>query len=783
MIKHNLKLAFRQLEKYRLQSVVSIVSLAIGFVCFALATMWIRYERTYDAFHKDADRIHILMFHQDVYSEDIKEESLAQFPEVEQVSVVHLDRGAYRTSGGSITYPIEYKLHDTSFLDIFNIQFLEGSQSFLHDTREVAVSEEFARMIWGEESPLGKELKDEESDKDAPGRIVTAVFKGWGSHSNFSFHLLSCTPDRFHIFLSTRTFMKLSEHTDLISLNERIDTTELSTYDSKGNEIRNIAFTRNDYNIVPITKARHETARYKENAHIRVNHVYLFAISGGMLILCAMLNYLTMFINRLFIRKREIALRTVYGASGSNLTMQFLIEYGILFLFAMFLAFMCIDSLSKFICWLADIPNDMISFIYSETILYMSIVIVVSLLASLPFIIYFRRQSLQNSITGVGGLSKYNLFRRLSTGVQLFIAMLCIFCTVVLQKQIYTLREGDLGFERENQTMMISYNLEEATALREFLAELPEVKEIIAPRQPLYPLRQISRQIMSVEEYPELDENLIIRTMDVSEDFCKFYGLRLLEGRWMNESDMSSGVIINETLVKTLGWTDALTKEVWGRKVVGVVKDFLNESPTMPKQPYVLFPEVPMTEKEKGLSYTAFFTVFTYHEGKWSQVRKKVSEKCVKEQWRNAHVPLENVEEEYNHMLRSENNLQNLLNTTTGVCILIALFGVWSMIMLTCEQRRKEIAVRKVFGATTKDILDMFFLEYMSLQGVAALVAFPVGYACMKPWLEQYVVQTSIPWWIYVGIFMAVALLVAICVGWRVWKTATAHPADEIAKG
>ena len=140
-------------------------------------------------------------------------------------------------------------------------------------------------------------------------------------------------------------------------------------------------------------------------------------------------------------------------------------------------------------------------------------------------------------------------------------------------------------------------------------------------------------------------------------------------------------------------------------------------------------------------------------------------------------------QENYDRNLRSEFNLQKLLNIITGVCILIALFGVWSMIMLTCEQRRKEIAVRKVFGATTKDILDMFIVEYMALQTVAALVAFPIGYSCMNPWLEQYVVQTSIPWWIYVGIFLLVALLVALCVGWRVWKTATAHPADEICKG
>ena len=137
-------------------------------------------------------------------------------------------------------------------------------------------------------------------------------------------------------------------------------------------------------------------------------------------------------------------------------------------------------------------------------------------------------------------------------------------------------------------------------------------------------------------------------------------------------------------------------------------------------------------------------------------------------------------EENYQYKLKSELNLQKLLNIITTICIMVALFGVWSMIMLTCEQRRREIAIRKVYGATTKDILDMFFSEYMTLQGIASIVAFPIGYACMKPWLEQYVVQTEISWWIYVGIFLMVALLVALCVGWRVWKTAKARPADEI---
>ena len=140
-------------------------------------------------------------------------------------------------------------------------------------------------------------------------------------------------------------------------------------------------------------------------------------------------------------------------------------------------------------------------------------------------------------------------------------------------------------------------------------------------------------------------------------------------------------------------------------------------------------------------------------------------------------------EEEYDKIILSELTLRQLMAAVSMVCILISLFGIWSMIMLNCEQRRKEIAGRKVFGATAGQVLWQFFSEYMLLLVIAALVAFPIGYACMKPWLEQYVVQTEISWWIYVGIFLLVALLVALCIGWRVWRTAKAHPADELCKG
>lgn len=131
-------------------------------------------------------------------------------------------------------------------------------------------------------------------------------------------------------------------------------------------------------------------------------------------------------------------------------------------------------------------------------------------------------------------------------------------------------------------------------------------------------------------------------------------------------------------------------------------------------------------------------------------------------------------------MMRSENNLSLLLSSVTLVCVLIALFGVYSIITLACRQRRKEIAVRKVYGAKVGDVLSLFIKEYGLILVLSSAVAFVVGTLIMHRWLEHYVMRVPLYWWLYVGLFVAVALLIALCVGARVWKTAQENPADVV---
>ena len=183
MILHYLILAWQQLIKYRLQSFVSIVSLAIGFACFALASMWIKYETTYDAFHKDAENLYVLMYGKNEYakSEILETRLLYELPQLEQLSIIHTfyaDR-INGLDGYESKRQAEWSMTDTNFVSLVGFQLKEGTTSFVHNPNEVAISSEMAARLWGDESPIGKELITEDEGYKQT-RIVTAVFDKWG---------------------------------------------------------------------------------------------------------------------------------------------------------------------------------------------------------------------------------------------------------------------------------------------------------------------------------------------------------------------------------------------------------------------------------------------------------------------------------------------------------------------------------------------------------------------------------------------------------------------------
>jgi len=208
-----------------------------------------------------------------------------------------------------------------------------------------------------------------------------------------------------------------------------------------------------------------------------------------------------------------------------------------------------------------------------------------------------------------------------------------------------------------------------------------------------------------------------------------------------------------------------------------VIRNVYNFPPTVPAKPFCYLKR----SSKEAMSVSGGTTVlFEYGEGMLKSSKEKIEQLIKTEYADSGNITILNSEEEYSKYLKSENALLKLLSFVSAICVLISIFGFISLVSLTCEERRKSIAIRKINGATAGDILAMFAKEYSLLLFIGAGIAFPAGYLIMQRWLEQYVKQTSIPAWIYLSIVCVLALVIVLCVGWQVYRASVENPADVV---
>ena len=780
MITHNIELAWQQLKKYRLQSVISIISLGIGFACFALAMLWIRYERTYDTQHPETERLYVVYQKKGLnVREPLGEHLVKVMPEVEMSAKLYQSDEHILIEG--VKHEIKEMECDSTLMKLLGIEVVEGDRNFWMQKNQYAVTQEFAARVWGTESPIGKRFTSAFNDRE---KTVTAVVRGYGSHSNVPFEMLYGKEWEDNWYSSRGyALLRLRPNVDGEAFMEKMDTFVVKVPETVQNWDIGGAFDYSGLGAVPISEFRQVLSDSGETGSLsaatglaQFRHIRLIALAGGLLILSGLLNYLTMFINRIIIRRREVVLRSALGGTTWDIMGMFFAEYVLLLVLALGCGLFVVEGLLPWFQELTGVASTRGS-IYTETILYSTSMVLVGFLLSVPIINYFRRQSVSQTLQGRGVRHTYQTFRQASVVIQLIISIGFIFCTVVMMLQLEKLRHTNLGFERRDMAVLYIYDDNDSQTFAQRLNEMSEIKEWHEGYS-LFPRSGMIGFGLSVEGTDKyINCNMVLG----AKEYQQFYGLGLKEGRWIEEGD-KDGAVVTESVVKEMdvespiGMRLEQSKE-HGYTIVGVVEDIYYRGPTDKPENHLFCNDM------YGSSYGRGDFLIKYHPGTWPRLRKKLTDLLEDTETGKATYRLKNCEEEYDKCILSELTLRKLMAAVSAVCILISLFGIWSMIMLNCQQRRKEIAVRKVFGATTRQIVWQFFREYMALLIFAALIAFPIGYACMKPWVEQYVIQVDFAWWIYADIFLANTLLVTLCIGWRVWKTAHAHPADEIAKG
>ena len=366
MLKHYLIVALRNLIKYKMQTIISIIGLAVGLVSFALSGMWLHYEQTYDTFHEGADRVYVAgttsnlenSGYSSITSPMLAQHLMNTFPEIESATYGNRIVTIENTNNGQTSSWKKMEI-DSTFTSVLPLVLLEGSYQFLHNPDEIAITRQTALRIFGNESPIGK-----------PGptlsTTITAVVEGW-KHTNYNFDLVGKrVPDenRLWNFASGQTLFRVIPGTDIEALKKKLKDMEVT--DNEGKKI--------EYPVIITPLIEEHYTHPSTSAFIHIEHIRLFCIISLLIALSALANYLIMYLIRIRMRQREWALRKVNGASNTGL-MSLLVSELLLLLFMSFLVALFLMEISLSAFRSISGINENALFFYKEAGIYMSIVL------------------------------------------------------------------------------------------------------------------------------------------------------------------------------------------------------------------------------------------------------------------------------------------------------------------------------------------------------------------------------------------------------------------------
>lgn len=401
-----------------------------------------------------------------------------------------------------------------------------------------------------------------------------------------------------------------------------------------------------------------------------------------------------------------------------------------------------------------------------EALVYFFGVLLCSLLVAGTIIGYYSHRSLTLALQSRKVPAGWRMsFGRMSMAFQLLVSLLVLFCFSVLFRQLtYLSQTTDIGFERkERATIEVSEEF-----IGNFLHDLraqPYIREASVSVSTLLPQSSYG----TITSMDSQGKSVTFNSFVVDEPFLRFYNIPLKDSL---QSDDEKQCLLTESAAHELGGPDLVGQSFAGYTIVGIVPDLYTMAPTVPVKPT----ELEIIRQEDS-SYSKDKVLIHYDERYTEELKRFVVSWFLE---RKTYARLDIATEVYDTYLASERMLMRLLGVMAGVCVLIALFGVYAHVVLACEHRRKEIAIRKVNGATARLIVRSFLKEYFLLLLAASAFAFPLGTIVMQRWLEQYVLRVGLSWALYAGIFLLVWIVIMGCIGRSVWRAARENPAEVI---
>ena len=784
MFKNYIKIAWRSLNKRKGFALINIVGLALGIWCSFMIVLWVTDEFKQDDFHEEGTRIYQLLQNNIGQNGELQtmentaypigDVLMNQFPEIEEMTRIAGPHQWELNISGELAQA-EIAATDPSFFNIFSFSLKEGnSESCLLDLNSIVISQELADNYFPEGNVMGKTL-DLIVDENKVAFKISGIFAKIPKHSSLQFDAV--IPIDNYLPFNTHydnwanswltTYVLLEEGVLMGGVNQKISDLPKKMADADWFKL-----------FLQPFQDRYLYSKFENGAVTggRIDYVKLFLIIAGFTLLIACFNFINLTTAWSARRSKEVGIKKVMGANKRSLIAQFFMESVILVLISVGLAVVLAKiSMPMF----NEIAQKDITIDFFDPYLYLTLIALVSITALFSGIYPALFLSSLNPIKALKGKIKGNVgqvvLRKGLVITQFFLCMVMVVGTIVVYLQLRFIQNKNLGLDRENviYVPMDTETYKRAKSFRAELAKYPSIKNVSSSNAQFIDNMGRTGDPVWEGKNPETSPGFAI--IDVDYDFLEMMGISLIKGRYFSSgySMDSLNYVINEAAAKVMDLEDPIGKSLsfWGDdggKIIGVAKDFHFASLYSTIDPMIIRCRPSGTE-------------FFYVKAEANKTKEAIAGlEQVHQQFSSLPFNYHFLNETLKKVYDAEQKVEKLGGIFAVLAIFISCLGLFGLAAFTVNQRTKEVAMRKVLGASVTGLFNMMSKDFIKLILIALLAALPISWYVMNNWIQGFAFHINMSWWVFALSGLIVLLIALFTISYHTLKAAKTNPVKSL---
>jgi putative ABC transport system permease protein len=793
MLYNNLRSAYRNLKRHKGYAFINIFGLAVSLAACWLIFLYVKDELSYDRFNQNADRIVRLAQHTSweggnmniaVTSAPFADVLKQKFPEIEDAVRIDAEGGDLIAHGNSTLKINDIISADASFFHIFSFDFLEGdANSALKDPGSIVLTKSLARTLFGsEESAINQIVV---FPGNSPAR-VSAVIRDVPQNSHLRFSAVR--PFQVETAVNWQnarlyTYLLLKTPSSLQTLRRQLPVFVQSTIKKE------MQATTYDLELQPLTSIHLQSnLDYEISPNSSLSRIYIFSAIALLILFIAIINYVNLATARASSRVKEIGIRKTLGSGKLQLVILFITEAALVTLVAGLAALVLVRLSMPMFNQLTGKNLSIWRFGFKSTLAFIVIFsIFVGLISGIyPSLILARFQTIPSLKGNMGKMGNTIFFRKSLLILQFVITVFMISASFVIYQQLRYVNHADLGFNKEQ---LVTFHIDnrslrsQIAVIKTKLLQNPLIESVAVAGNPIG-----NNDLGTYGYFCENNQQALstqtkaMQELIVDQDYLATMQIKLEAGRNFSDkitTDQANSVLVNETLVKQMGWTQPLGKKMLSgankdgqpKMVVGVIHDFHTYSFQHKVEPLVLI--LPPNAKEQDNLCVRLA------KGKTAEAMAYLSE-TYKSFDPGNQTDYHFLDQNFEHQYQSEQKQGNLALLFTILAMVLSLVGLFGLVSFTAQQLRKEIGIRKVLGATLFNIVSLLSGNYLQLIAIAACIALPVSWIVMDRWLSDFAYRIPLQIGVFMGAGCLSAFLALITLGIQGLKAGMVNPIKSL---